>query len=273
MTPEQIRDALAGLHPPPADPAPLRDELADALLEARRHPALEADWRMAEAALQHPDALVLWQEALVCLDGQRLTDQRYVHEQLARLRLSGGDAVRGRDHLRAALDIARRTDRRDQMRLAFRLGAALLVAGLPHEATPLLTEAVEAAARTQDSLHELGCASVLSALHLDTGDLTAAHSAGARVAVLGAERGNWIAVADGLITQSICHLRQDQPAQALYTILHGSRRLQEARALAALNLLKARLVEIREALGEETFDLLFEETQARISSEPRGEHT
>jgi len=269
VSPDEIRASFAGLRPPPADPAPARAAVADALLAARRHPELAADWRIAEASLQHPDALALWAEALDHLPRPaRDRDRCYVHSQLARLRLSGGDAVRGRAHLTAALALARGNDARLQARLAFRLGAALLEAGLPTEAAPLLSEALTAG--TDDSLIELGCATVLAGLHLDGGDLDRAIDLGARVAMLGALRGNWIAVADGLITQSACHrLREDWPA-ALRVVLHGSQRLQALHALAALNLLKAHLVALREAMGEEPFDELFEALVAELREQPPG---
>ncbi|MFT4976236.1 MAG: hypothetical protein ACI8S6_002132 [Myxococcota bacterium] len=269
MSPDDIRAAFATLRPPPQDPAPLRAELSDALLEARRHRELAADWRMAEAALQHPDALRLWKEALAQLRASvgRQRDCAYVHEQLAELCLSGGDEIRGREHLGAALAIARRTDADDRRRLSARLGAALLSAGLPHEAEPVLVEAIAAAARTQETLVELGLASVLSALRLSAGDLEAARGYGARVVVLGARRGNWIAVADGLITQSACHQQQGAWRAALEGIVYGSRPLQAVGALAALNLLQAHLTETRKMMGEESFDEEFGSVVERLADE------
>ena len=269
MTPDDIRRTLMVLRPPPDDPDQHREAMSDALLQARAHPALEADWRIAEAALQHPDAMSLLQEALRYLGDSRREDRVYVHEQLSRLRATGGDPTRARGHLRSVLELARRTNPTDQGRLALRLGCALLAAGLPQEAESVLEEASQAAMASEDTLIQLGTATILAALRLEAGDTTAAFAHGARTAMLGAQRGNWIAIADGIIMQSVCHQQHGDWSQALRTVLHGSLRLREAHALAALNLLQAHLVEMRQKLGEEDFDVLFQRETESQSSGPR----
>jgi hypothetical protein len=69
--------------------------------------------------------------------------------------------------------------------------------------------------------------------------------------------------------QSVCHQQHGDWSQALQTVLHGSQRLREAHALAALNLLQAHLVEMRQRLGEEAFDALFQRETEQQSSGPR----
>lgn len=255
MNPESIRKSLQAVHPPPSDPTALRISLADALLQARSLPELEADWRMAEAALQHPDALMLWEESLRYLGANRLQEQRYVHEQIAHMRFTGGDPIRARQHLQSALDCAKQThDGLAHMRLACRLGCSLMVAGLPQQARPLLETALHTATEHSDTLTALGCSTMLAGLCLDVDALDEAAVHGRRTMQLGAQRGNWIAVADGCITQSICLMHQQRHGEALRCVLDGVEQLQHVHATAALNLLRAQLVLLRTTIGEDEFD-------------------
>lgn len=249
---------------PPADT--ISSDLADALLEARGRAGLAADWRMAEAALGHPDALALWQEALAHLTEDRAEERARVHERLAALRLAAGDSERGCRHLAAALQETPAAATAATLRRGAVLGAHLLASGRVAQGEAILEDALERAMRLDETLWLVGLASTLAALRLEAEDWPAAGALGALVADAAARRGNWIGVADGLISQSTARFRQGDLRGALEGVLAGAARLQAVHALAALNLLRAHLVELRAATDDEdAFDALFDEIQSSSS--------
>ena len=271
MTPRTDDDTLRAIlaHAEQVDPRAVPPELADALLAARSRPALAADWRMAEAALGHPDALALWQEALDHLPAPaRDAERAQVHERLAALRLAAGDRERGCRHLAAALDATPPDDAPARLRRSRTLGAHLLAAGLRTPALEALHAALELAMALDETLWVLGLASTLAAQALEDEAWDAAADLGQLVAETAARRGNWLGIADGTITRSACCFYQDDLRGALEITLRAAARLQQHGALAAVNLLRAHLVELRAAVADDDlFDALFEAVRADLEAE------
>ncbi|MEL6343189.1 MAG: hypothetical protein AAFV53_08630 [Myxococcota bacterium] len=259
-----LREALSRLDPT-VDDLSSAQPLLDA---ARAVPALAADWRIAAARLNAGEALRLLRDALTHLpDPDRLSERQMVHERLGLLRLAGGDRDRGRHHLEAALTIARRlSDRPSMGRLSGRLGALLVGLGLPDDGEPLLMDALADATWRGDTLREVGLCTVLAALRMRQEDWDAARGFGARTVQAAVSRGNWLGVADGLIVQSVCLMRQDKPEQALQVVLYGTRRLTQAGSRPALNLLKAHITALRSEMGSEAFDDLFAAARSQTNT-------
>ncbi len=217
-----------------------------------------------EALIAHPDAAWLLAERLVGLradDPERLP----IRIALARICTAGGDRVAARVHLETAYAMALRLADARARPLRRRLALHLLSIGLPALARPLLEEALLEAVDADDTLQIVSLATPLSAMRLEAADWSEARKLGALVVSAASRRANWLGVTDGLITQSTCLLQLDAPlTEAIALLLHGGQRLGGLGALAAVNLIKARLGELRAEHGAEPFDAALQAALASL---------
>ena len=219
-----------------------------------------------EALIADPDAAWLLSERLVRLradDPQRLP----IRAALARLCTAGGDRVAAREHLEAAYAMARKLEDARAGPLRCQLALHLLSIGLPALALPLLRDALLDAVDTDDTLKIVSLGIPLSAMRLEAADWAEARKLGALVVSAASRRGNWLGVTDGLITQSTCLLRQGTPlTEAIVLLLHGGQRLSRVGSLASVNLIKARLGELRTEHGLAVFDAALQAALASLQA-------
>ncbi|MFT5679327.1 MAG: hypothetical protein ACI8RZ_000231 [Myxococcota bacterium] len=224
-----------------------------------------------EALIAHPDAAWLLADRLRDLRGDT-SERLQIHTALARICTSGGDRVAAREHLEAAHAMAHRLGEHAQARvLRQRLALHLLSIGLPALAEPHLREALLDAVDTDDTLMVVALGTSLSATRLEASDWTEARKIGAQVVTAASRRGNWLGVTDGLITQATGLLGLGAPlTDAIALMLHGGQRLSAAGAVAAVNLIKARLGELRAERGAEVFDAALQAALARLRAAQRS---
>lgn len=227
--------------------------------ELQAHHTLYADHRLARAACGHPDARQLWEEALPQLPSPaRDADRLEVLLGLGLMARNGGDGARARRHWERALALAQaHEDDRERLRLACLLGNAAVEAGLPHEAEPRLAEAVTLAERLDETLVLLAEGTILAALQLGRADYAAAEATAARCATAAAARNNPAAIADAAITRAAARQGQGDAQGAIRALWDAANLLRDRGSAAGLNLLKARLAELRAQLGPERFDPLW----------------
>lgn len=226
-------------------PGPVWDDLA-----------LGPEARLAAAAIGHPDARRLWEEALPRLASPaRDADRLEVLLGLGIMARAGGDVTRARRAWEQALGIARaHEDDRERLRLSALLGNLLVEVGLLAEAEARLQEAVEVAERLDEPLILLAEGTVLAALQLGREDWAGAEATGAKVAAAAAKRNNYAGIAEAAITRASARLAADDVTGALTVMWEAATLLQERGGQVGLNLLKARLGEIRVLIGPESFD-------------------
>ncbi len=217
-----------------------------------------------EELLSHPDAAWLLQERLHALRGDT-PERLQILTALAGICSAGGDRVAGREHLEAAYAMARRLGDARSQQLRQRLALHLLSIGLPAQAEPLLREALLDAVDADSTLSIVVLATCLSATHLEAGDWTEAGRLGALVVSAASRRGNWLGVTDGLITQATALLAAGGSlTEAIAMLLHGGQHFSAQGAVAAVNLIKARLGELRAIHGAVAFDAALQSALASL---------
>ena len=218
-----------------------------------------------EQLIDHPDSVWLLQERLNATRGDT-EESMAVRQALVSACFAGGDRVSGRRHLEAAWQQALRMDLHQQAnQLRRQLGLHLLSIGLAKLALPHLCATLQQAVEDDDTLMIVTLGVSLSAIRLEEEDWSEARRLGTLVVAAASRRGNWLGVADGLITQSTCMLATgEQMAEAIALLLHGGHHLNKMGAAAAVNLLKARLGELRVAHDPAAFDVHLKQALAQL---------
>ena len=242
--------------------------IEDAAEAVRQDPALLPDLQLARAAVGEPEAPQLWLAAL-----DRLPSPARDHDRLEALlglglaARDGNDPVRARGHWGRALALAQaHQDPVALHRISALLGHLCLEAGLPDEASRHLRAALDAATTLDDPLPQLSAGTILAAMALHRGDWAEAEALARRNATAASRRNNWSAMADAAITLSTCRLRQADLPGAVQALWETATLLRDLGAAAALNLIKARLAELRLEVGAAAFDPAL----AKIVRMPRG---
>lgn len=235
-----------------------RADEARALLSTIEGDGFAGDLALARAACDPTDARRHLEQALAVLPSPRQDHDRWeAHLTLAELLEQGGDPVRARPHLEAALALSTtHGDLAGEGLVRAMLGHHLLMTGLPAEAEPHLARAVDLSEQLDDALTLVAESSVLAALQLGRGDWEGALRSARRLAAAARHRGNWLAVADAALTRSAAFAGQGELHAAVAELVNTGERLRHEAPPAALNLLKARLAELRLAHGS-AFDHVF----------------
>ena len=246
--------------------------LAEQRAAAEAEPGLAGELRLAEASAGHPEPRRLWEEALARLPSPgRDADRAEALLGLGVLARDGEDLVRARAHWRAGLELcAAHGDERGKLRFATLLGNLLLEAGQNAEAAQVLAVAVRSAEILGDSLVLLAEATLLTALQLAAEDWEAAERTATLVEEAAARRNNPHAMADAAISRSACRIGVGDVPGALTALIEAAARLRERGSVTGLNLLKARLGELRIGLTPAVFDPLWQRQMgvARPSAPP-----
>ena len=243
-----------------------RDRLDELGAPAAGWSAASAERAVFLAGVEGPEQRAAAELALAVLASPDRDHDRFeLHLLLCTLHLDGGDSARARAELERAADIAAtHADNVASGLVDVRLGQLLLEVGLPTEAAAPLRRAVAAADALGDDLSVVVAASMLCATLLSAGAWDEAEQM-ARVQLVAAERrGNWIAVADAAITWSSALIERGAWAAGVAIVLRTARSLRERSHEPSVNLLKARLAELRGRLGADRFDPLLRELSARV---------
>ena len=192
-------------------------------------------------------------------------DRLELHLSLAELHLEGGDATRARAEVeRAAALAATHGDNVASCLVDAMLGDLLIEAGLPAEALAPLQRAVEAADALGDDITLVAQGSVLCAVQLEAADWEGAERSARRVLGAAERRGNWLGVADGAMSWATSLVERGAWSAAVAILLRTARVLRERAHEPSVNLIKARLAELRGRLGPDEFDPLLREISARV---------
>lgn len=243
--------AASGLH------ERAQDLLLPLVIEAEAHPGLAADLALARVAAAPSPSREHLEDALARLPSPaRDHDRLTAHLVLAELLTAGADRVRARVELEAAVELSRRHDDGvAQIRCLTLLGAHLMEIGLADEAEPPLRAAFTLAVARNDDLSTVLLGSLLAALYQARGAWAEADAVARPARGAAERRHNWIGVADASLTLAgTSAWIGDRPA-AVTLLLEVGGQLAERGAEAALNLIKARLAELRGEWGEVEFAL------------------
>ena len=242
-----------GLTDPEAVPM---EVLSEAVAHAQKSGGLDAEWRLAMAAVHPNRNIELREEALSHLSQvSDIHHQLQVHMELATDRMHGADSDGAFAELSAALHIAEKQQDPEALGVcATRIGLHHLQRGRTTEARPHLEHALTLAQDSADDLNIVMLATLLSAIYLQANEPKATANMADLLLISGARRGNWFAVVDGHITHSSLSLLFGNNAEAVERLVRACLRLRSLVPAAAINLLKGRLSEIRSTLGAEEFD-------------------
>ncbi len=212
------------------------------------------DWLLARAWTGPMDAERLLEEALELIPGHRDHDRLAALLLLGDLYETGGDPYRARRCLEQALVVAQThgADRRT-CRVSALLAGLLLRSGDPQGAHEHVLRAVERAIAADDSLVLLSQTTVLAALQLGQGAWQDLLATTALQLDCARQRNNPAAMADAALSRATACFALQEPGQAFAVLLRVGQQLQAAGEVRALNLLRARLAELRHKLGAQRF--------------------
>ena len=242
-----------GLTDPDAVPRSLLNAAID---KAKAEKTLEAEWRLALAAVDLTDSITLRQDALKYLqEPESVHEKLRVHLELADDRTKGADAMGTLKHLESAYSIAMtHQDPGSMCTCATRIGLHYIERGLPTKATAYLEHALALANSENRDLDIVINATLLSTLYLQAKEFALVERMADMLLVSGARRANWFAVADGHIMHSSLSLMEGNLAEAIDRLVRAILKLQQLVPGAAINTLKGRLAELRNELGADVFD-------------------
>jgi hypothetical protein len=223
-------------------------------------PDLADLWHLACAEVGEGDRRVHYELALTHLARPGQDHLRYeVLIALTELHLAGGAPHAARPLVAEAAALAQAHDDPMLAVHAEALHGHLLVhAGLLPEARAALERCVAEAEALGDTLTLVAEGSLLAGLQLGAEDWEGAARAARRVLSAAERRGNWIGLADGAIAWSTALRGLGDEGRAVALLVHTARLLTARGTAASVNLLKARLAELRVELGPERFDPLLQ---------------
>lgn len=241
---------------PSAVPPEVRDQ---AIQTAQSTEQLEGQWRLTAAA-GSPDNIRLLREAMNFLSApQHAHLQHQALLDLASAHLQGGDTLGAIVHLEHASTLStHHSADSSTMRTQAMLGQLRLTQGLNERAADHLSHALALAIALDDTLSIVTQAGLLASLQLGTEDWQGAEQTATQQLGAAVRRDNWMAVADGVITLSTCALAQGHAAQAIAELVLADKNMRKRAPVGAINLVRARLAELRFQLGPEGFDPLLE---------------
>ena len=175
-------------------------------------------------------------------------------QRAARICGDGGDRIRQRAYLEEAAAAAGRLGLA-QAQLAIRAAHAngLLLDGLETEAEAALVALLEDAIRGNAGLLVISQGTVLCGLMMRKLRWREAASIAVAVEEAAIARKNWIALAAGRMARAGCWHAEGRAPQAVALLFSTGNQLHANGSLAALNLVRARLTELRMQLGPERF--------------------
>lgn len=215
-----------------------------------------------------PEPMVAWQKALEALQpGGPSEDLLLAHRGLARLHREGQDRAGQAFHLRAAAEVARHLQRPlEEAELLTILATTESATGHPQKAKRIHSRALECAVQHNDDLLIIINGTVLCGMLMAANQWADAAAIAALIESASKRRQNWIALASARLQRSTCVLVEGRQDQAVQLLLECGEALYKVGAVAALNLIKARLGELQRLLGPQKMSTLQQLAQQKLQN-------
>lgn len=199
--------------------------------------------------------LTLWERCIAPLKKiQAYSELLFVLERAADVSRRGGDGVRFRLFLKQAEEISQYLGNIDQhLQYVAIYANQLFLDGYIEQAQELLQQVVVKAQETNNHLLLLAQGTILSGILLNQQKWMAAASLSVMMEEAARIRQNWIGVSCAVMTRATVWHSQGQTEASIRLLLEHGRKLHEQGAIAALNLIKARLAEMKSLIGDEEF--------------------
>ena len=215
-------------------------------------------------ALNHPaEPLTAWRTALALLEPLGASvDLLLSHRELAKLMRAGEDRTAQAQHLAAAAQIAKHLRRgKEESELLTILAVTEAALGKVESARNRHSDALREAVNHEDHLLIIVNGTVLCGMLMGSNQWEDAASVAVLVVRSCVHRHNWIGLASARLQRSTCALVRKQEQLAVELLLECGERLYQQGAVAALNLIKARLGELQQLLGRERLSALQQQAQ------------
>jgi hypothetical protein len=199
--------------------------------------------------------LELWEKAIKILEGfdpsiLLLRSYKEAHHWAQ----VGSDLQRQRDYLQKSVELSKRLANADeQLELRATYANRLLLDGLPERAQTELIQVVQDAILERHQLLIIAEGTILAALYMhqnrwrDTAALCIAIESAAKV------RLNWLALASARMMRASAWMAEEKFHEAINLLFDTGDFCFDKGAVAALHLIRARLVELQTQLGDEQF--------------------
>lgn len=215
-------------------------------------------------ALNHPtEPITAWFTALRLLEPLGASeDLMLCHRELAKLMRAGEERSAQAQHLAAAAQIAKQLNRgKEESELLTILAVTEAALGKVESAQNRHSDALREAVKHHDHLLITVNGTVLCGMLMGSNQWEDAASVAVLVERSCVHRHNWIGLASARLQRSTCALVRNQEQLAVELLLECGERLYQHGAVAALNLIKARLGELQQLLGSERMSTLQQQAQ------------
>jgi hypothetical protein len=175
-------------------------------------------------------------------------------EKAADISRKGGDPKRFRSYLQRAEEVSQEIgDTRQHLQYLAMYANQLYLDGMIEDAQSLFHDVIIRAQKSSFPLLVIAEGAILSGILLSQQRWLAAVSLSVIMESASRERKNWIGVSCAIMTRASAWFAQGMQEACIRLLLETGRDFHEQGAVAALNLIKARLAEMRSLLGEERF--------------------
>lgn len=170
-------------------------------------------------------------------------------------------------YLRQAIDVSKSLEQHiQQIHWISVLANRLLRLGNTDQALPWLQQSVQLSIQYQHHLATIGQGLILSGIWFSRGEIDRVSALSLSIEHAATQRHNWLAFATARNTRASCLLIRGQHKEALSLLLEGGDQLSSKGAVAALNIIKARLGELHLLLGQERITELIAANQTGSAS-------
>ena len=208
------------------------------------------------ALSQRQNHLYHWEVAIEHLQPEGSSPNLLLaYRRAAKYSRIGFDHKRQISHLRNAIHTANALNKTvDTLELQAILGNTLLGLGKVEQAQEILSECVQESIAVKHDLLIIAEGIVLCGMWMRMGKFERVASLCLIIESSAINRCNWIALSSSRMMRASCWIIQKSPQKAISLLFETGNFLYQQGAVAALNLIKARLGEIQLLLGEEKFE-------------------
>ena len=211
-------------------------------------------YSLYKATISEGDQLILWERAAQDLSGSESAHLLHAQQQAAHWACVGGDHARERAWLKQAACLAEKIAHPFKaLELQSIYANRLLADGFEEEAFEELLNVCELSIQKEAQLILIAEGTLLSSLLMKKRRWQEAASLSIAMEDAARKRHSWIAFAAARMIRSSCWRAQRLQAPAISLLLQTGQLLYEQGAVAALNLVRARLTEYRIQMGSEAF--------------------
>ena len=234
-------------------------EAARAFLEKDSHSTMVL-YPLFVAICDEQGQLVLWEAAISRLkEIEPSSELLFALEKAIGLSRTGDDSLRLRRYLQMAQEVSQSIeDEHLSLKYMAIYANRLLLDGYPEKAEPFFRDVIRKAQQCNDHLLVISQSVILSGILMNQQRWKEAIVVSIILEKSAEARNNPIAVACAILTRASSLYAQELDRAALKLLFDTGRTLYQKGHVAALNLVKARLTELRMIMGVEKFELLSE---------------